>query len=132
MVTYGDGVSDVDINKLIVFHKRQNTIGTITGVHPRSKYGMVIVDKSNMVRKFSEKPVINDWVNGGFMIFDKRFFDYLRPEETEHPGLIRLVEERRLSLYKHNGFWKSVDTYMELGQLNDIWNSGNPPWKIWE
>lgn len=131
MVTYGDGVSDIDINKLIAFHKEQNTIGTITGIHPRSKFGMVLVDESNKVKQFSEKPVINDWVNGGFMIFDKRFFNYLRLGEIEHPALIRLVKEKQLSLYKHNGFWLSVDTYMELGQLNTIWNSGNPPWKVW-
>lgn len=131
MVTYGDGVSDIDINKLIAFHKKQNTIGTITGIHPRSKFGMVLVDESSIVKQFSEKPVMNDWVNGGFMIFDKRFFNYLRPGEIEHPALIRLVKKKQLSLYKHNGFWLSVDTYMELGQLNTIWNSGNPPWKVW-
>lgn len=131
MVTYGDGVSDIDINKLIAFHKKQNTIGTTTGIHPRSKFGMVLVDESNRVKQFSEKPVTNDWVNGGFMIFDKRFFNYLRLGEIEHPALIRLVKEKQLSLYKHNGFWLSVDTYMELGQLNTIWNSGNPPWKVW-
>lgn len=132
MVTYGDGVSDIDINKLTAFHKKQDTIGTITGIHPRSKFGMVLIDKSNRVKQFSEKPVMNDWVNGGFMIFDKRFFNYLQPGEIEHPALIRLVKEKQLSLYKHNGFWMSVDTYMELGQLNSIWNLGNPPWKVWK
>ncbi len=131
MVTYGDGVSDIDINKLIAFHKKQKTIGTIIGVHPRSKFGMVVIDKKNKVKHFSEKPVMNDWVNGGYMVFDRKFFNYLKPGETEHPALIRLAQKRELSLYKHEGFWYAVDTYKELETLNEIWRTENPPWNIW-
>jgi len=131
MVTYGDGVSDVNVKKVVEYHKKQKTVGTIIGVHPRSKYGMVIVDDKNRVKQFSEKPVQNDWVNGGYMIFSKEFFNYLRHGETEHPGLIRLAKENKLSLYPHEGFWYAVDTYKELDELNKLWNSPKPPWKVW-
>ncbi len=131
MVTYGDGVINLDIRDLIKFHNRQKTIGTITGVHPRSKYGLVKVRKNGLVKGFQEKPVLSDWVNGGFMIFDKKFFTYLQPKRTEHYALKKLAQERQLSLYKHNDFWFAVDTYKELEDLNKIWNSKNPPWKVW-
>lgn len=132
MVTYGDGVADLNIGKLVEFHRREKTIATITGVHPRSKYGMVHVKKNGLVSHFVEKPVLSDWVNGGFMVCKKSFFTYLRKGETEHPALVRLAKKNQLSLYKHNGFWFAVDTFKELDDLNAIWNSGNQPWKIWK
>ena len=132
MVTYGDGLTDLDFRLLLKFHKKQKTIGTITGVHPRSKFGMVqIFEDRNLVKRFIEKPVLKDWVNGGFMVFDKRFFDYIRPGETEHPALYRLTKEKQLSLYRHEGFWYAMDTYKELADLIKLWNSPKPPWKVW-
>lgn len=132
LVTYGDGVTDLDITDLTRFHKKQKTIGTITGVHPRSKYGLVEVDKENHVTNFTEKPVLNDWVNGGFMMFDKRFFDYIKPGETEHPALRRLAQEGQLSIFKHEKFWFCMDTYKEVEDLNKMWNKGDAPWKTWK
>jgi len=132
MVTYGDGVSDIDINKLLRFHKNQKTIGTVTGVHPRSKFGIVVVDKRNVVKEFSEKPILNDWVNGGYMIFNKDFFRYLKVGEAEHPGLKRLAKISQLSLYKHDGFWACMDTNKELNDLNTWWSQEKPPWKVWK
>jgi glucose-1-phosphate cytidylyltransferase len=132
MVTYGDGVSDVDISKLITYHKKKDVIGTITGVHPRSKYGLIKIDKEDRVKYFQEKPVLSDWVNGGYMIFNRNFFDYLRPNEMEHEGLKRLAKEHQLAIYKHDGFWFAVDTNKELDDLNKIWRSENSPWKIWK
>ncbi len=131
MVTYGDGVSNIDIKKLVAFHKKQKTIGTISAVHPRSKYGLIKITNRNLMEGFVEKPVLNDWVNGGFMIFHRSFFKYLRPEELEHPALLRLIKEKQLSVYEHNDFWFAVDTIKELENLNEIWNSGKAPWKIW-
>ena len=131
MVTYGDGVTDLNIKNLIAFHKKQKTIGTTTGVHPRSKFGMFVIDKNNKVRDFTEKPVLNDWVNGGYMIFDRRFFKYLITGETEHPALRRLALEKQLSIFKHEGFWFCMDTYKEVEDLNRIWKSGKAPWKAW-
>lgn len=131
MLTYGDGVTNVDIRDLLSFHKKQHTLSTILGVHPRSKFGMAVVDNKKLVREFSEKPVRNDWVNGGYMVLNKKFFDYIKPGETEHPALIRLAHEKQLSLYPHEDFWYAVDTYKELDELNKLWNTPNPPWKIW-
>lgn len=132
MVTYGDGVSDINLKKLLSFHKKQKTIGTITGIHPKSKYGQVEVKSNGLVAAFNEKPMLSDWVNGGFMVFDKRVFSYLKPGETEHPCLKRLATKRQLSLYKHSKFWFCMDTIKEVEELNKTWMSGIAPWKVWE
>lgn len=131
MVTYGDGVSTVNIKELISFHKKQGTIGTITGVHPRTKFGMVKVNNTGLVTNFIEKPVLkNDWVNGGFMVFNKDFFEYLRVGEMEHEAIKRLISKRQLSLFIHEDFWHAMDTYVDVESLNSIWYA-NPPWKVW-
>jgi len=132
MVTYGDGVTDLNIKRLVEFHKSQDTIGTITGVHPRSKYGLVEVGKNNLVNEFTEKPVLTDWINGGFMVFNKNAFNYFKPNEMEHPTLQRLAKKKQLSLYKYDGFWYSIDTYKELEKLKELWGQPNPPWKVWK
>lgn len=132
MVTYGDGVADLNMRSLVAFHKKQGTIGTVTGINPRSKYGLVKIGKNHIVSGFTEKPLLPDWVNGGYMIFDRKLFNYIKPNETEHAVLARLVKKKQLSLRKHNGFWFCVDTYKELIEINDIWNSGKAPWKVWK
>lgn len=132
MVTYGDGVSNINIKELVKFHKKHKKIGTVTGVHPRSKYGLLSWDKeTNLVKKFIEKPVLKDRVNGGFMIFKRKFFDYLRPGEMEHEAIKRLVAEQQLALYIHDGFWHSMDTYPDVENLNLMWID-SPEWKVWE
>lgn len=131
MVTYGDGVADIDIRKLVEFHRKQNTIGTVTGVHPRSKYGLLSAGKDNIVESFTEKPVLADWVNGGFMVFKKELFKYLRPGEMEHKALGRLVKKSQLSLFIHKGFWHSMDTYPDVENLNRFWRE-DPKWKVWQ
>lgn len=130
MVTYGDGVGDIDIRKLVEFHKRKNTIGTITGVYPHSKYGIMRQNVQNEVLEFVEKPQLKDWTNGGFMMFNYDFFDYLRPGELEHPALKRLIEKHQLSLFTHTGFWHCMDTYADVEKLNSFWED-SAPWKIW-
>jgi len=131
MVTYGDAVTDLKIKDLVKFHKSQKTIGTITGVHPRSKYGLMRMENDNLVAGLTEKPVLSDWVNGGFMIFNQKIFNYLKKGEYELEAIKRIAKEKQLSLYKHNGFWFAIDTYKELEDLNNIWETGNAPWKIW-
>jgi glucose-1-phosphate cytidylyltransferase len=131
MVTYGDGVSDLNIKKLVEFHKKHKKIGTVTGVHPRSKYGLLAWDeKTNIVEEFVEKPVLKDRVNGGFMVFNKKFFNYLKDGEMEHEGIKRLISEKELALFIHDGFWHSMDTYPDVENLNKYWNE-NPKWKVW-
>lgn len=131
MVTYGDGVGDIDIQKLVEFHKKAKTIGTISGVHPTSKYGLIKLEADHTVCEFMEKPALKDWINGGFMVFRKNFFDYLRKGETEHPALQRLALQRQLSMCAHERFWHCMDTYTDVETLNEFWKT-NPKWKIWK
>jgi len=131
MVTYADGVSDIDINKLVAFHKERGTVGTLSGVHPYSKYGLVkINEETNLVDGFDQKPKMYDYVSGGFMIFNKKAFDFFDNGQMED-GLVKLVEKKQLSIYKHEGFWKAMDTYREMEELNDFWEK-DPKWKIWK
>jgi glucose-1-phosphate cytidylyltransferase len=131
MVTYGDGLSDINIKALVKFHNRQNTIGTITGVHPRSKYGLLKLGENNIVENFTEKPILKERTNGGFMIFKRDFFSYLKPGEFEHNALQRLVKKKQLSVFIHDGFWHSMDTYPDVDSLNKLWGE-NPAWKVWK
>lgn len=131
MVTYGDGVSNINIKELIKFHIKQGTIGTVSGVHPRSKWGLLKIDKHNLASHFKEKPVLNEWVNGGFMVFKRNFFEYLKLGEYEHDALKRLEKKKQLSVFVHEDFWHAVDTYPDLDNLNKLW-SENPKWKIWK
>jgi glucose-1-phosphate cytidylyltransferase len=131
MITYGDGVSDINIEDLVQFHKRQGTMGTITGVHPHSKYGLVKIDeKTNLVEKFDQKPLMYDYVSGGFMVLNKRSFDYF-DEGPMEDGLIKMAGEKKLSVYRHEGFWKPMDTYREMEELNNLWET-EKPWAVWE
>lgn len=132
MVTYGDGVSDINIKDLVKFHTKQGTIGTVTGVHPRSKWGLLTTGKDSIATSFVEKPVLkNEWVNGGFMVFKREFFEYLKPGELEHEGLKRLIKKGQLSVYAHNGFWHAMDTYPDVDSLNRLWKE-DPKWKVWK
>ncbi|RJQ37079.1 glucose-1-phosphate cytidylyltransferase [Candidatus Microgenomates bacterium] len=130
MVTYGDGVSDINIKDLVKFHKKQNLIGTVAGVHPRSKYGLLRSGENGIVTRFIEKPVLRDRVNGGFMVFKKEFFGFLKGGEMEHAALQRLIKKRQLNVYIHDGFWHSMDTYPDVDSLNKFWLE-NPKWKVW-
>lgn len=132
MVTYGDGVSSINIRKLVAFHKKQKTIGTITGVHPgTSRYGLLSVNNKNLATEFSEKPILKETINGGFMVFDKKIFDYIKEGELEHEALKRLIKVNQLSVYKHEGFWHCMDTYRDVENLNKLWTN-NPEWKVWQ
>lgn len=131
MVTYGDGVADIDIDKLVAFHKKQGTIGTITGAHPYSKYGLIKIDeKRNLVMNFEQKPLMYDYASVGFMVFNKKAFDYFDEGPIEN-GLIKLTKESQLSVYRHEGFWKGMDTYREMEELNKLWETTRP-WAVWE
>lgn len=132
MVTYGDGVADINIKNLVKFHKKHKKIGTVTGVHPRSKYGLLAWDeKTGIVKEFVEKPVLHDRVNGGFMVFKRDFFKYLQQGEMEHEGIKRLIAKQELALYLHDSFWHAMDTYPDVEALNKIWLN-DPRWKVWK
>lgn len=131
MVTYGDGVADIDINKLVEFHKSKGVVATITGVHPVSRWGLLNVDENNLITDYAQKPPLSGYVNGGFMVFNKGFLNYLKPGDMIEDSFPKLVEEKQLAVYGHEGFWYAMDTYREYLILNELWEK-NPKWKIWD
>jgi glucose-1-phosphate cytidylyltransferase len=133
MVTYGDGLSNVDIKKLVNFHNSHNkeSAGTITGVHPSSKYGLLKFDSNNKILKFEEKPQLQDYINGGFMIFEKSALKYIKEGEMLEDSLKRMTEAGKLNINVHDDFWHSMDTYKDFEDLNKLWKN-NPKWKVWD
>lgn len=132
MVTYGDGITDLNITRVLAFHHRQKTIGTITAVHPTTKYGVVKMNKKNKkVNWFQQYPVMADYINAGFMVFRREFLKYLKKNEMIEPILADLAKDGELSMYSHNGYWQCMDTYKDVEDLNDQWKKG-PRWKIWQ
>ena len=131
LATYGDGVSNIDITKLIKFHKKQNTIATLSAVFPQNRYGLLESNKKNIVTKFREKPKNNQTpVNGGFFVFNKEIFKYIKESKSvlEKETLTKLTEMRQLSSFKHNGFWYSMDTMRDKYYLEDLLKKKKAPW----
>lgn len=133
MMTYGDGVSDVNISELIKYHKEKNRIATITGVHPMSPFGLIEVE-DGIVKAFKEKPRLKDVINGGYMVLSKKVFDYIPDEDCmfEEQPLRKLALDSQLAVYEHNGFWTAIDTFKDIEKVNKMWDKGDRPWKIWE
>jgi glucose-1-phosphate cytidylyltransferase len=134
-LTYGDGVSDVDIGKLIAFHKSHGKVATITAVRPPGRFGEMVI-KQGGVSEFNEKPQTSEgFINGGFLVLDaKRAWDFLgtgRNVVLERDPLQRLAREGELRAFEHTGFWQPMDTMREYTLLNDLWASGKAPWKTW-
>lgn len=134
IVTYGDGLADLDVTKLIAFHGERGRKATITTVRPLSRFGLVDVEDC-VVRRFREKPQIDDWVSAGFFVFEPSVFEYLQNGEVmmlEDQPLARLAEEDELAAFRHDGFWQPMDTYRESVLLNELWDRGVAPWKVWQ
>jgi glucose-1-phosphate cytidylyltransferase len=132
MLTYGDGVSNVDITKLLSFHKAHGKIATVTAVRPMARFGGIEI-KSNQVSRFKEKPQSGEgWINGGYFVFDSKIFDYLENDDTilEQSPLERLTEENQLMAYMHDGYWQCMDTIRDKDSLQKAWDSGIAPWLI--
>ncbi len=132
-LTYGDGVGNVNIKELIKYHKEKGKIVTITGLHPRSKFGLLITNKENIVTNFDEKPILPDTINAGFMVVNKRIFDYLTDENEMlvYSILPKLAKMGEVSMYRFNGFWHCMDTQKDFDNLNLLWENESP-WKIWK
>ncbi len=131
--TYGDGVSDVNISNLIEYHKNQKTIATLTSVQPPGRFGTLNME-GNKISKFQEKPAGDgNWINGGFFVLESSVFDYLDGDSTiwERDPLEKLASENQLSAFKHDGFWQPLDTLRDKNLLEELWVSGNAPWKNW-
>lgn len=132
--TYGDGVSDVNISKLIDSHKKQKTLATITAVQPPGRYGYMEIAKEGKVSKFIEKPHGDGgWINGGFFVLEPGAINYIPQDETnwEREPLEKLAQDGQLSAYKHSGFWQAMDTMRDKSTLEKLWDSGAAPWKVW-
>jgi len=133
-MTYGDGLSNININKLIQHHQNEGKIATVSGIHPSSKYGNIL-SAGNEVVAFEEKPE-NDSnsgiINGGFFVLEKEIFNYIQEDDYWEGGPIkRIVSDNQLNLYRHEGWWGSMDTVREKDMLNKLWEDGVAPWKIW-
>jgi glucose-1-phosphate cytidylyltransferase len=134
MLTYGDGVGNVDISRLIEFHRSHKKIATVTSVHPVARFGEINLESDRVV-EFKEKPQTGEgWINGGFFVFEPAIFDYLENDETVLEGtpLENLAKDGQLMAYKHDGFWQCVDTLRDKQLLEKLWKSGNAPWVMSE
>jgi len=136
LLTYGDGLATIDINRSIVEHKNSGKVCSISAVHPAGRFGSLRIDDDGRINRFSEKPQFEDsYVNGGYMVCDYRMFDYLPldPEiMLERSPMDNLVKDRQLHAYKHEGFWQPMDTYQETEYLNKLWNEKRAPWMVWD
>ncbi len=133
MLTYGDGVCDIDPRELLRFHRSHGKLATITAVRPPARFGGLVFD-GDLVSQFTEKPQIGEgWINGGFMVLEPGIFDYLKGDDCvlERDCLERLAVERQLAAYRHEGFWQCMDTLRDLRVLESLWDSGKPPWRCW-
>ncbi len=134
LLTYGDGVANLNIADIVAFHRRHKKIGTVVGVRPPSRFGELVAERHTVV-EFSEKPQASQgFINGGFFVFQRRFFDYLSAREDcvlEREPLERLAKDGQLMMYPHDGFWQCMDTPRDTRLLESLWANGNAPWKLW-
>ncbi|MEK6624123.1 MAG: sugar phosphate nucleotidyltransferase, partial [Bdellovibrionota bacterium] len=134
MLTYGDGVSNIDINALVKFHKSHGKVATISAVRPPARFGALQIEGGQVV-DFHEKVQLHEgWINGGFMVFNREIFNYLDDDSNilEKEPLERLARDRQLMAFHHESFWQPMDTIRDRDFLNSLWSSGNAPWKIWK
>ena len=134
MLTYGDGVADINVQALVAFHKRHGRLATVTAVRPPARFGGIIC-RDDQVVEFKEKPQTGEgWINGGFMVFEPGVFDYLHGDATvlEEAPLENLARDGQLMAYKHHGFWHCMDTLRDKNTLEALWSTGQAKWKLWE
>ena len=133
MLTYGDGIADIRIDKLLEFHNSHKKIATVTGITKENQYGTLVVE-NNIAKSFLEKPKGKDIINGGFFVLNREVFSYIDNYSDcifERKPLMKLAESQQLAVYFHNGFWKAMDTYKDLIDVNMIWENNEAPWKVW-
>jgi glucose-1-phosphate cytidylyltransferase len=131
-VTYGDGVGDIDVAALLRFHLSHGKLLTVTGYQPPYQYGIVEADQRGQVAAYRQYPLLDTWINAGFMVVERRALDLLRPGmDLEQEFFAQLVAQDQMRLYRHSSFWRSMDTFKEAQELNELWESDSAPWKIW-
>lgn len=134
LLTYGDGVGNINIGALVEFHKKHGKLATVTGVRTASQYGLMRVDREDRVMAYLQYPLQKEWTNAGFMVFGRAVLQHLAEDNSvdlESGLLSRLASDGQLMMYRHDGFWSSADTFREVQTLNDLWRSGEAPWKVW-
>jgi glucose-1-phosphate cytidylyltransferase len=133
LCTYGDGLADVDISKLLKFHKSHGKVATLTAVRPISRFGVLDLTSDGLVESFLEKPQSEGWINAGYFVFEPKIFDYLEPNSIlEREPMANLAKDGQLVAFKHEGFFQPMDTYREMSILNEMWDEGKAPWKVWK
>jgi glucose-1-phosphate cytidylyltransferase len=132
-VTYGDGLTNMNMNNLISFHKEKKSVATLTAIHPPEKFGVLELSEDYVLNFHEKHGGEKSWINGGFFVFEPEIFDYLKDDFTilERGPLETLAQEHKLTAYKHDGFWQPMDTLREKNYLDDLWISGKAPWKVW-
>jgi len=132
LVSYGDDLTDVDVNKVIHFHKRKGKIATLVSIPLRSPFGVIKINKADEVVSFEEKPLLKERMNGGFYVFSKKIFDHLEEgKDLEKDTLKALAEKNQVAAFPHDGFWKSINTLKDVIEFNDLVEKGDMPWKVW-
>lgn len=133
MLTYGDGLADINLHKLYDFHRSAGKVATVTGISKSNQYGVLSVS-DNIATGFTEKPSSKDIINGGFFVLNKEIFNYLKDGDScifEKDPMIDLVNDKQLAVYSHNGFWTAMDTYKDLMNVNELWEKNSALWKVW-
>lgn len=134
MMTYGDGVANVDITELVKFHKSHGLLATVTAVRPPARFGGISFKDGGIVDKFIEKPQIGEgWINGGFFVLEPEILNYIEGDASsfEKDTLEKIAKDGQLAAFQHNDFWQCMDTIRDVALVNELWDSGNPPWKSW-
>ena len=136
MLTYGDGLADIDVSKLLSFHRENGKLATLTSIQVPGRFGNINIDQSGLIESFQEKPEGDGmWINGGFFVLEPGIFKYLEGNmdsiQWEKKPLLEIVADGELCAYKHAGFWKCMDALRDRIELEDMWNSGKAPWKVW-
>lgn len=133
MMTYGDGLADINVRRLVDFHFSHGKIATVTAVRPTSRFGKLEIDDDGTVRQFAEKPLADEWISGGFFVFNRKVFDYLDYDGAlEQEPLRNLACDGQLKAFQHTGFWYAMDTYREYLYLNELWNKQQAEWRVWD
>lgn len=133
MLTYGDGLANINLKRLLDFHRKKRCIATVTGIKKTNQYGVLAVE-NDIATDFTEKPPCNDIINGGFFVMNHQVFDYIADDDRcifEKEPLVKLAKDQQLAVYRHDGFWTAMDTYKDVMDVNTLWNNGKAKWKVW-